>query len=194
MYRSKFDEQNPEIKELLLEIQVKEKAHKIILTKYNHEVSKIKLSIEKLRRQLYIDNKEHYYVYVCLVNGEPKYVGMGSGERYKHCQSGVSSCKELNKDFFEFGADNMLTVKVESQLSRERAQYLENSLIAHLIEDFSESLYNKKVDMQGDLDSDGYHMRFWMCIAIEDAKYVGGKPFWWDGMLSRHKSKSYNED
>ena len=40
-----------------------------------------------------------YYVYVCKVDGVPKYVGMGKGGRWKHCVSGKSSCSELNRNF-----------------------------------------------------------------------------------------------
>ena len=39
-----------------------------------------------------------YYVYHAYgLNGELLYVGKGSGDRYKHCNSGVSHCFELNR-------------------------------------------------------------------------------------------------
>lgn len=49
-----------------------------------------------------------YYVYHAYgLNGELLYVGKGSGDRYKHCNSGVSHCFELNRYFFEYGADSI---------------------------------------------------------------------------------------
>ena len=36
--------------------------------------------------------KRSYYVYQALVDGVVKYVGNGKGNRYKHCNSGMSSC------------------------------------------------------------------------------------------------------
>lgn len=41
-----------------------------------------------------------YYVYGCYVDDVLKYIGKGKGDRWKHCTSGSSTCKELNRDFF----------------------------------------------------------------------------------------------
>ena len=190
----KFDEQSSDVISLLRDRDTEYKRFKRLSIAHGQIIHKIDLKLSKLRAALQIANSEHYYVYACLVNGRVKYVGMGSGERYRHCQSGISSCKELNKDFFEFGDYNMLTVKVEKGLTKERAQYLENCLIAHLIEDCKEDIYNKRVDLQGDLDSDGYHTRFWMCMSIRSAKYVGGdRPIWWGGMNDKYNPDPYLE-
>lgn len=47
------------------------------------------------------ENKNIYYVYGCFVDGLLRYIGKGKGERWKHCTSGSSTCKELNRDLFE---------------------------------------------------------------------------------------------
>lgn len=41
-----------------------------------------------------------YYVYGCYVDDVLRYIGKGKGDRWKHCISGSSTCKELNRDFF----------------------------------------------------------------------------------------------
>lgn len=78
-----------------------------------------------------------YYVYHCFVDGVLKYIGMGKGNRYKHCYSGVSSCSELNKDFHE-GREITVT-KVCEKLSKTEAQERE---FYHIAE--NEGLYNKR--------------------------------------------------
>lgn len=47
------------------------------------------------------ENNNVYYVYGCFVDGLLRYIGKGKGERWKHCTSGSSTCKELNRDLFE---------------------------------------------------------------------------------------------
>ena len=49
-----------------------------------------------------------YYVYKATgLNNEILYIGKGSGDRYKHCNSGISSNFELNKYYFENGSDSI---------------------------------------------------------------------------------------
>lgn len=78
-------------------------------------------------------NKE-YYVYCAYgINGEVLYVGKGSGDRYKHCNSGMSSNKRLNKYCFQNGGDSSMTVKViHSDLSDSEAKAKECECIKTL--------------------------------------------------------------
>lgn len=78
-----------------------------------------------------------YYVYHCFVDGELKYIGMGKGNRYKHCTSGISSCSELNKDFHE--GKEIIVKKVVEKLTKTEAQEIE---YYHILE--NEGLYNKR--------------------------------------------------
>jgi hypothetical protein len=80
-----------------------------------------------------------YYVYVCKVDGVVKYIGMGKKDRYKHCTSGVSSCPELNRDFF---AGKVMDVEiVKKGLSEEDAKTLEADMIRNDID----NLYNRVI-------------------------------------------------
>jgi len=77
-----------------------------------------------------------FYVYECRVDGVIRYIGMGKGNRYKHCYSGNSSCAELNKDFH---AGKEITVdKVAQKLNKADATMLEWELI-----NSNTGLYNK---------------------------------------------------
>lgn len=70
-------------------------------------IDKILSSVEKNK----IDTE--YYVYCAYgKDGKLLYVGKGSGERYKHCNSGCSSSKELNRYYFLNGEDSSMTVKI----------------------------------------------------------------------------------
>lgn len=54
-----------------------------------------------------------FYVYHAYgVSGELLYVGKGSGERYKHCSSGVSSKKNLNRYYFQNGEGECITTSI----------------------------------------------------------------------------------
>lgn len=75
-----------------------------------------KENIQKLKAKINKAEGNCYYVYIVFVNGVPKYVGKGQGNRFKHPVSGVSSVQELNRDFFKghdievrllFGSRNM---------------------------------------------------------------------------------------
>ena len=80
-----------------------------------------------------------YYVYICYVENAIRYVGMGKGNRYKHCVSGKSSCSELNKDFH--AGKNMRVEIFKDSLTENDARLLE----AYLVEQNIEGLYNKVV-------------------------------------------------
>lgn len=81
----------------------------------------------------------NYYVYTATVDGVLRYVGKGTKDRYKHCTSGISSCPELNRDFFE-GRD-IVVKKIKTGLTNSEAETYEQQLIS---ENF-EQLYNKVV-------------------------------------------------
>ena len=58
------------------------------------------IKIDKVQHEIDKLNKSHYYVYIVLVDGELRYIGKGSGDRWKHSISGASSVPELNRDHF----------------------------------------------------------------------------------------------
>lgn len=55
-------------------------------------------------------NKE-YYVYLCFVDNVLRYVGKGTGDRFKHCNSGKSTCALLNRDYFNDCKFNIVIYK-----------------------------------------------------------------------------------
>ena len=85
-----------------------------------------------------------YYVYGAYVDGVLKYVGKGTGNRYKHCMSGKSSCAELNRDFF--GGKHITVELLYQNLAEDRALILERDMISENFED----LYNKQLSYAKD--------------------------------------------
>ena len=83
------------------------------------------------------ENKNIYYVYGCYVDRVLKYIGKGKGDRWKHCTSGNSSCKELNRDFF-LGKSMNVEILYDN-LSEDEALKLEKLLLS-----VGNSLYNKQ--------------------------------------------------
>lgn len=69
------------------------------------------------------------YVYVCMYNGEPVYVGKGKGDRDTHCLSGRSSSSGLNKLFFDTGGVGMHVKRVFESISSGDASVKERNLI-----------------------------------------------------------------
>lgn len=89
------------------------------------------------------DVKEYvqlFYVYECRVDGVLRYVGMGKGNRYKHCMSGKSSCSELNRDFHE--GKEITVIKVKEKMTKFDALMHEYNLIME-----NEGLYNIKKEV-----------------------------------------------
>ena len=81
-----------------------------------------------------------YYVYQAVgLNNEILYIGKGSGDRYKHCNSGVSHCFELNRYFFEYGADS-IHVEIEKyfETNEDALSYEDEMIITQ------NPLFNKK--------------------------------------------------
>ena len=79
-----------------------------------------------------------YYIYAAYVDGVLRYIGKGSGDRYKHCTSGRSSCVDLNIDLFN--GKKIDVKKIRENLSEREALNAE----ALLIEVNYDTLYNKK--------------------------------------------------
>lgn len=78
-----------------------------------------------------------YYVYGCYVDDVLKYIGKGKGDRWTHCTSGNSTCRELNRDFF---LGKRMEVKIlYKNLSESDALSLEKLLLS-----VGSSLYNKQ--------------------------------------------------
>lgn len=74
-----------------------------------------------------------YYVYQARgLNGVLLYIGQGCGHRYRHCNSGISSCLELNRYFFEHGADAIKVNILSYFLTKEEALLYEKSCIKKL--------------------------------------------------------------
>ena len=84
-----------------------------------------------------------YYVYHAYgVNNELLYVGKGSGERWKHCNSGVSSNKQLNRYYFQNGEGDCIKTKIESYFdTEEEALHYEKSSIK-----VNKPMFNCEVD------------------------------------------------
>lgn len=84
-----------------------------------------------------------FYVYHAYgVSGELLYVGKGSGERYKHCSSGVSSKKNLNRYYFQNGEGECITTSI--------VEYFDTEVEALCYEKYSIELnrptFNSEVD------------------------------------------------
>ena len=78
-------------------------------------------------------NKE-YYVYCAYgVNNEILYIGKGSGNRYQHCNNGISSNKALNRYYFANGEGACIKVrKLHTNLTNSEASRLETLEIKSL--------------------------------------------------------------
>jgi hypothetical protein len=67
-------------------------------------------------------NSNRWYVYAAYVEGVLRYVGKGKGNRYKHCNSGKSSCYRLNED--HFSGKSIVVEKIFEDLNeREAVEY-----------------------------------------------------------------------
>jgi hypothetical protein len=118
------------------------------------------------------DNK--HYVYLVTVDGVVRYVGSGKGKRYRHGSNGISSCRELNRDFF--GGKNLEPKIVYRGLCKQESLLRE----AMLINSFSsEQLYNrqqpKKVITPFDATSDIFRK-----ITITEEQAVVVLDLWFD--------------
>lgn len=81
------------------------------------------------------------YVYFATVDGEIKYIGKGESERWKHCISGSSHLRKLNKDLF-MGRE-ICVYMVKAGMTSDDALKLESDLISSFSSHQGvDSLYN----------------------------------------------------
>lgn len=73
--------------------------------------------------------RKDYYVYICFLFDEIVYVGKGTKDRIKHCNSGKSSNVRLNEAFFKHGKDSIRTVKVLEDCTEDQALKIEKHYI-----------------------------------------------------------------
>lgn len=97
--------------------------------------------LTKLIKKINEEEDKCYYVYVVFVEGEPKYAGKGSGERYKHAVGGTSSVAELNRDFFSNKKIEVGILFGNITMSEEEAIEYERNVIGSLYSDHD--IYNK---------------------------------------------------
>ena len=78
-------------------------------------------------------NKEYYVYGAYGLHGELLYIGKGSGNRYQHCNSGISSNKALNRYYFANGEGACIKVrKLHTNLTNSEASRLETLEIKSL--------------------------------------------------------------
>lgn len=78
-------------------------------------------------------NKEYYVYGAYGLHGELLYIGKGSGNRYQHCNSGISSNKALNRYYFSNGEGVCIKVrKLHTNLTNTEASRLETLEIKSL--------------------------------------------------------------
>lgn len=82
-----------------------------------------------------IERSYKAYVYICYLNGNPVYVGKGTGKRYLHCKSGKSNNFQLNQTVFTYGADSLDVQIPYYNLYDDQALYLERKLINKFIDE-----------------------------------------------------------
>lgn len=59
------------------------------------------------------DLLKKFYVYAAYgANNELLYIGKGKGSRWKHCASGISSSRDLNRYYFSNGEGDCIKVKI----------------------------------------------------------------------------------
>ena len=55
-------------------------------------------------------SKKYYVYYAYGLHGELLYIGYGKGDRYKHCNNGMSSNKGLNRYYFNNGEGDCIHI------------------------------------------------------------------------------------
>lgn len=88
--------------------------------------------------------RKDYYVYICFLFDEIVYVGKGTKDRIKHCNSGKSSNVRLNEAYFKYGKDSLKAVKVLEGCTEEQALQVEKHYIDLCIQQ-GITLYNAGV-------------------------------------------------
>lgn len=67
------------------------------------------------------------YVYIAKIDNVVRYIGVGSKDRYKHVNSGVSGCYELNKA--HFNKEEISVSIFKDNLTREESLIIERDLL-----------------------------------------------------------------
>lgn len=132
-----IDRETKEIKDISTEISKLESK----LRFHKEKVSKLQNKLNKIEGRC-------YYVYIVFVNGEPKYVGKGTGDRYKHAISGASSVAQLNKDFFNEDHIEVRILYGNKSMTEEQAIQEEKNVIGSIAEIFD--IYNKTLPKEKD--------------------------------------------
>ena len=92
-------------------------------------------------------SKDFYEVYVAYdKQGNPLYVGQGAKGRHKHCTSGKSHNKLLNKFYFTQGENELVVKVVHSNLTKEDSLRIEKDMIQNLNPEFN--LTNKILNIK----------------------------------------------
>ena len=68
------------------------------------------------------DLLKKFYVYAAYgINNELLYIGKGKGDRWKHCASGISSSRDLNRYYFSNGEGDCIKVKILQRFNNDSA-------------------------------------------------------------------------
>lgn len=107
----------------------------------NEDIESISYFMNRLNSNLLFGLSLRNYVYMAVVDGTIKYIGKGDTLRWKHCISGVSHVKMLNRDFFSGRKIDVYIIK--AGMTNEDALKLESELIANFSSHYGEDfLYN----------------------------------------------------
>lgn len=83
-------------------------------------------------------SKDLYEVYVAYdKQGNPLYVGQGAKGRHKHCTSGKSHNKLLNKFYFMQGENELVVKVIYNNLNKEDSLRIEKEMIRDLNPEFN---------------------------------------------------------
>lgn len=118
------------------------------------------------------------YVYVVRVDGVVRYIGRGTGARYLHTNSGMSSCYKLNRDHFN-GCEITTDVTWEKDLCGSSSEDIEKELIENL-EGLYNRTYNRSHSHTDTFLSEGSQRALGdvdYSPANADVEYVKGLPF-----------------
>lgn len=86
-----------------------------------------------------------YYVYAAYgVREELLYIGKGSGERYKHCNSGCSTVKDLNRYYFKNGEDGSIKVSKLKSFNKESEALKYEASCIQLLKPLFNKVHNDK--------------------------------------------------
>lgn len=139
------------------------------ISKLSHELDEHKIKVSKLQGRLNKLRGNCYYVYIVFVDGKPKYVGKGTGDRYKHAVSGASSVPELNRDFFN---DMHIEVRIlygNRTLTEEKAFRYEKDVIGSLMGIFE--IYNKTLPKENEYDYMDCDFKEYSDVAVRNKDY-----------------------